>query len=137
MKLSAFEQDVTKAEDGVWVNLGDGLEVKVARSGSARANKILERLTKPHQRAISSGAASDELLERLNAEHTAKAIIRGWKGLQDEDGNDIPYSEAKAFEIVLDPKYRDFRDPVLYLSREMETFRKEEVKDTVGKSLAN
>lgn len=134
MKLSNFAQDLSKAEDGVWVDLGDGLKVKVARSGSARADAVIKRLTKPYQRQIYSGAAPDALLERLNAEHTAEAILVAWEGLQDEDGVDIPYSKAKALELILNPVYRDFKDQVLSLAREAETFRKDLVKDTMGKS---
>lgn len=137
MKLTAFGQDVEKAENGVWVDLGEGCRVKVARSGSARSERMLKKLTAPHQRAIQMGSIPDALLERLNAEHTSKAILLDWEGLQDADGTEIPFSQAKAFEILSNPEYRDFKDQVLYLAREAETFRKQQIDETVGKSQAS
>lgn len=134
MKLSSFAQDVTKAEQGVWIDIGDGCRVKVARTGSAQSNKVLAAVSKPFKQSLNSGAAPDSLVERLYAEHASKAILLGWEGLQDDQGADIPYSQSKAFEILSNPMYRDFKDNVFDLARQQETFRKDEINAAVGKS---
>ena len=132
MKLSSFEQNSKLAEDGVWVDMGEGLGLLIARSGNPKYNKIVRSLSKPYKRLISAGTLPDEKYEEMSTIAMAKAILLDWKGLEDAEGVAIEYSEGAVLKILNDPDYRDFKQLVADLSEEQETFKNQEVEDTVG-----
>lgn len=135
MKLSKFKQDVVSAEDGTMVDMGDGLVVTVARIGNKKYNESIKKQTAPHQRQIRNKNLPDEVFETIMNHAIADAVLIGWDGLQDENGVNIPYSKEKAFEIMSNPAYKDFKDSIVDLANEFEAFRAAEVAETATKSL--
>jgi hypothetical protein len=127
-----FGTDKNLEEEGVWVDLGDESKIKIARMGNIKSR---ERATKLQKSAkLANKYSIDNFNEEDLADILAYSVIKDWKGIKD-NGEDLPYSFENAKAMIL--KYRDFRDMVVELSTEMETFRKvdiEEGKKNIKKS---
>jgi len=130
MDLSKFRTSPTAAEDGVIVDCGDGLKVRIARTGNPKHQKELQRLTKPFLRQYQNKTISDELVMEHSLQAFVGTVLISWEGLT-IDGEDVPYSREKALEILADKQYKDFRTMLEGLAEEAEVFRAQEVAETV------
>ena len=135
MKLSTIQQNVEAAEEGVWIEeVYEGLSVKVARNGNRAASKLTKALFKPHQAQYerNKSSVSDKIFEGIQLTVLCQALIKDWKGLEDDEGNEIPFSPEKAREILSDDANRDFREVIQSLTEEQEVFRARVVETTQG-----
>lgn len=131
MKLSKFKIDHNVAEEGQWVDIGDGVELKIARMGNRKYNETIRRLSKPHKYQIDNDTLPQEISEEIMNKAVAECILLDWKGLEDDDGQPINYSRQKAFELLSDPDLAPFKRQVIGIAQTDETFRNEMVEDTV------
>ena len=129
-KLNKFATNVNAAKNGVAVDLGEGLVVTIARSGNENYQKYLKQALKPYEKMLRTKTLPDQTFELIYTEAVAETILLGWKGLEDENGVEIPYTKEKAIEILSDPQYIDFRTLILDLAGEAAVFAKEAVEDT-------
>ena len=78
-----FGVDEEKATEGVWVPLGKGVEVKVARANNPKYQKLVTRLLRPHRRVIRRGGeAADAVMEEILNRAMAQAILLDWKNIE-------------------------------------------------------
>jgi len=77
-----FETDTAVERDGIWIVYAPGVEVRIARAGGSNKHfaKTMQRLAKPHRRAIQTESVDDEILRDLFIKAYAQAIIVDWKG---------------------------------------------------------
>ena len=59
----------------------------------------------------------------------AAHILKDWEGIQDEEGNEIAFSEDAAYQLLSD--YEEFSNLVFSLSTEVEQYRKYKEADAV------
>jgi hypothetical protein len=118
-----FGTNKTDEIEGKWNDIGDGIQILVARIGNPEYQKEFQRISKPHKRALRRGSLNDEVAERLLIKVMAKNILLDWKGLE-EDGVVVPYSYDNAIRILTE--YKDLRDYVSDIANEMESFRADE-----------
>ena len=111
---------------GVWQDIGDGVSVKVARTGNSEYQKVFEKISKPHKRAIRRGTLNNDVAEKLLIKVMAKTILLDWKGLE-EDGMEVPFSDEAALRILTD--YKDLRDYISDISNDIEVFKQEDDED--------
>ncbi len=117
-----FSTNKKLEEEGAWVDIGDGGQLKIARAGNKKAIAHLRLVSKPHLAQITYGKLSDEVATQLAVEVLAEAILLDWKGISD-GGADLPYSKENAIRMLTD--YPDFRDLVSKIADERKTFQKE------------
>ena len=127
MDLRSYKTDLTVSEEGVWVDMGEGCSLLIARKGNQKFAKRLKSLIKPYQRQIDMNTMADDLANKLLAEAMAYGILLDWKGLK-LDGKEIKYSEKAAAELLNDPTLIDFRNAVDQLSEDREAFRQESIE---------
>lgn len=137
MRISRFRTDATKENEGVWVPLGapddpDGFQLKIARLGNPAYEEMLRKIGKPYVRAIRMGTADPKVIADLQKKAMAKHVLKDWKGLQDDDGNPIPYSVEKAYELM--STLPDFFDLVYSLAQEQDLFRAQLQEDSAKNS---
>jgi hypothetical protein len=132
-KLSQLAVDTTKSEDGVWIEFGAGFELLIARANNAAFKAELARLVKPYQREIAREGMSSRHATDAHTKAQAKCVVLNWRGLEDEDGEPIPYSPEKAFEILSDPRYPELKEFVDIESNNLDNFRAEDQADAEGK----
>ena len=99
MSLSKmFKTDQKMEREGIFIDLGpnedlppgdDGkrpsMRFRIARAGGSNQeyNKALERLTRPHRRAIQAGHFSNEQAEALFREAFVNNVLLGWDNITD------------------------------------------------------
>mgnify|MGYP003109671215 CR=1 FL=1 len=132
LNLSQFKTDGAREIEGVWVDAGSGCELCVARMNNPKYEEELRRLGKPYLRQIRMNTIEPSTLEALTIKASARALLKGWKGLEDEDGKAIEFSVAKAEEIMTE--YRDFYRMVQELAQEQELFKQEVTEESAGNS---
>lgn len=131
-KISQFATNAQKEKEGAWVDAGGGLRLKIARLGNSDYEEHLRKLSKPYSRQIRMNTIENEVLETVIRKATAKYILLDWENLTDDDDKPIPYSEAKAYELLTE--YRDFMKMVTELAGEVELFRQDDFKEVEGNS---
>lgn len=114
-----FRASSEKTIEGVWVDLGDGLKVRVAHMKNPRYQEALERLLKPHRVAMKTNTLPDDVVEAAVVEAMAEAILLDWQG------DEVAYSKAAAVSYLGNPETREFRDVIAALAKDFELFRAE------------
>lgn len=125
MKITAFKTDRQRENQGVWVDIGDGARLLIARLNNERYKQEFLAQTKPFRTQVRTGTLSEEIAERILRTCYARTVLMGWEGLQDEEGNDIPHSVEKAEELLSIP---DFKSLVEELASSRELYRREEAE---------
>lgn len=133
-----FFTDSNLEEDGVWVDFGEGLEVKIRRADSRASREVFRRLYKPYRKMEDAGNAipyDDEIL--LRAKWTAEALVAKWKGVTDRNGKAVkhdPENLKPAIDLLVDA--RDFQKLINDFADEQETFRAKAVEEAAKNSPA-
>lgn len=117
-----YGTDEKKEIEGVWFTdeFGGETSCLIARIGNKNYQKLFDRLSKPHRRALRKGNIDNELAEKILIKTMSQTILLDWKNMK-EDGKPVKYSNQEAYRIML--QYRDFRDIVSDLANEMEAYR--------------
>ena len=122
MDLSkTYKTDKNIEKNGVWFDLGDGMEVLMARAGGSNIEYAmrLKALTKPYQRQMDMGTLSQEKQAHIFATVMSETIIKGWKGVSDE-GVQVDYSEKAAYDLMI--KYPELMNDLLELAQSREAY---------------
>lgn len=123
--MERYKTDRNLEENGQWVELGDGLEIKVARISSERSKAVRHRLEKPY--AKMRGEIPTSIQEQILIKQIAEAVLLDWKGVTDDEG--------KAIECTLDAKikmlteFKDFLQDVVMVAMEAETFKAQKIEE--------
>ena len=118
-----FATDRQAEQDGVWVALGEGARVKVARFNNPRHRAVLDRLRRPYRSLLMAGRdLPDDVAEQMTVEAAVEALLLDWDGI-DDNGAPLPFSKDNARRLLTE--LPDFRDAVAFLSMQAETFRRE------------
>ena len=115
-----YGTDKNLEENGVWVELGDGGEILVARTNNPAFSRFVRQRLKPYANQIPRKNLDREVQDRITLEGLAKYVLLDWKGIV-IDGKTIKYSSEKALELL--KKYPDFQEDVLDAAGSIETFR--------------
>jgi len=123
MKISKLKTDSDLEVNGVWVDIGDGAEILVARIENPRYKERLRTLGKQYRHTMTRGMLPIEVQEELLYQTASETILLDWKGITDDDGKNIKYSQKKAYELL--KEVRDFRDIVFEISETMNAYQRE------------
>lgn len=114
-----FETDKSVEREGVIVEYAPGVEIKVARAGGANKKfaKVMQRLARPHRKAIQTDSINEDLLLGLFITAYAQTIILDWKGItkdlithDDADAETELEFNAENIEAVLHAQPNLFQD---------------------------
>ena len=137
-----YKTDRGAEEEGVWVDFGDGIRVKLRRLNSAKSKEVRRRLEKPFEKQYRNGREyPDSLQEELMNKQLAQAIVVDWEGIPELDqsgspidGKDMPCTPENVIRMV--SQFPDFREEITTASLERATFQVEERKEREGNSEA-
>lgn len=116
----SFGTSLALENEGVWIELGEGASIKVARVGNKENKALLKKLIAPHKMAARNDKLADEVWEKITVESMAATILLDWKGIED-DGKALPYNKENAIRLLTD--YKDFREQVASFSSELALFQ--------------
>ena len=124
--------DTSKEELGVWHSFDGDIEIRIRRLSSKISQNARKEAEKPHAAALRTKETPPEVYDQILIQQIARGVISDWKGVTDEEGNEIPYSGDIAVEIISGDEMKDFRLEVLNLSMTKEAYRAEVVEAAVG-----
>lgn len=106
---SQFETDRAVEKDGIVLEYGMNskkkpIEIRIARAGGANEHysKLLEARTKPYRRQIQNETLDNAVAEKITKEVYAQAIVLGWTGVEDRDGNDMEFNQKNCIKLFDD-----------------------------------
>ena len=76
----------------------------VAREGgrNVQYQKVAEHIFKPYRRQIQHNQIDPEVLDSLLAQVYAKAVVKGWSGVEDEHDEPLEFNEANVQKLLTD-----------------------------------
>jgi len=125
-----FKRDVDREEEGIWVELYEGVLVNIVSTSSKRYLDATERLTKPHRDRIRRKTISNRELNRISALAISQGALIDWRGVTDDKGKAIPFTQEAADKMLTDPAYQPFVDAIAEAAGNHATFLKEFEEDT-------
>lgn len=142
--MDRYSTDKTLEEEGVWVDYGEGLKVKIRRLNSKHSREVRRKLEKPYAAQFRGREMPESLQEELLNKQLAGSIVVDWEGVPDPDnapqfladgvtpdpknpGTMLPYSPENVLRMV--KEFGDFRDDILTAAMEKTTFQKEQRKE--------
>lgn len=129
---SKFKADTSLETNGVWITIEEheGVSFLVRRYGGKNSQKVREanaRFSKPFANKIASNSLTAEESEDIALRAFCSACLVDWKGVKDENGQEIPCSFDTAVEIL--SGLPELTDTLFNYSRRFETYR-----ESVGNS---
>lgn len=115
MKLGSIKIDSVKASAGAWVSDIAGLPgvaLKVRGFGSPAYQDLQARLYDEIPLVERFGGVSPERRFAIETRCLAEVILVDWSGLEDEDGNPLPFDKDFAERTLADPDFAFFRAAV-------------------------
>lgn len=116
-----FATDQSKEEQGVWVDFGDGIRFRIRRLKSKASADVRNELNKPYLEQQRRGSLSQELQDQLLLKQIAYGIISDWEGVENADGQPIPYNRDNALQLMTD--LPDLRDEIFAVSLDREAYK--------------
>jgi len=136
MKLSDLEVDADAVEKGAWVDdIPDvqGLRLKVRGAYNNEWRRMQAKLLEsvPRKKKV-GGRLEQEENDAIMTKCLLNCCLLDWDGLDDKDGTVIPYSKEKARELLTDPRYKRFRDSVIWAAQVVGDGLEVQTDDTLG-----
>lgn len=101
LRLSDFKSDKRKVNGGVWVEVGGGAQILVARLPNDAHRDLVIRLMAPHRHFEQRGVdVPDDITRAIGLKAMAQTVLLGWRGIIDDDGTEIPYSVEEAMKAL-------------------------------------
>ena len=123
-----YKTDRALEEDGVFVDFGDSVLVKVRRYSSKNVKDARIKLERPYAKQIRLSTISEDTQETLTKRLFAEAIVVDWKGVYfSDDTLASPYTPEKALRIF--EEFPDFMNDIITAVMQRDTFKKEEDED--------
>jgi hypothetical protein len=122
-----FSTDVSLEEEGVWITLDEASAIKIARLNNKAFKQLAAKIGK-QSKIIAKH--TDDIPEETLIHLIAKTILLDWKGIKVK-GKEVVYSVENAIKFMTE--YKDFRDLVIELANEKETFRRAEIEENKEK----
>jgi hypothetical protein len=123
-RIDAVRSDLNKENQGVWVPYQMGIELKVARLGNPAYQQALVTLTEARKALLGCMELSDDQRADVQKEAVARTVLLDWRGIEDDEGNPIPYSPDQALLWFRDPELWRLYTFILMVGLEEERFRK-------------
>lgn len=130
-----FETNAAKEANGVEVEFApnrDGTVPTFIVAATSKANtkyaKALNKATKPYRRNMD--AMADEHAEAIYKDVFVKTVLKGWRNVQDRDGNQISFSVENA--LALFEKLPRLYDELVQRAGSIELFREAQREDEAG-----
>lgn len=105
MKLSQLTKTYSVDTDGILLDYGDDLKVRLRPANCRAFTEFLRAELKAAAKDASELLGDIDESDALSRKAFAHAILIGWEGLDDEDGNPIPYSVETAYEMVQNDRF--------------------------------
>ena len=121
------KRDSTKATEGIWVPVENGIRFKVASVTTAGYVAAVERALKVCRPVSKKGVLDEERFVDLVQRATADFLLLDWENVDGEDGKPMRYTPDLGYQFLSDPDYRAIYDYVQIVAQDEGMFRTEEI----------
>lgn len=127
-----FATDKKLEQEGIVLDYGDGLELRIARAGGSNVKfeKVVQLKMKKYDRLVKNDLLDPGQMREVMREVLAETVVLGWKGVTDRQGNDIPFSKEACIQLFKD--LPDLFDDVLEQSRKANLFKESILEEEAG-----
>lgn len=127
-----FATDKKSEQEGIVLDYGDGMEIRIARAGGS--NVKFEKAVQAKMRKYGLQAKHD-LLEpeqhrEIFREVLAETVVLGWSGVTDREGNALDCTKENVIQVFTD--LPDLFDDVLEQSRKSSLFKQNVLEHEAG-----
>ncbi len=110
MKISELEVDQKIVEEGKWVsNIPELSDVRLKVRGSSNRDwrRLAQRLINAVPRKLRvNGVLDPDEADRISATILLMTGLLDWEGIDDDDGQPIPYDKKKAAQYLAGERFR-------------------------------
>ncbi len=110
MKISELEVDQKIVEEGNWVsNIPElpGVRLKARGSNNRDWRRLAQRLINAVPRKLRvNGILDPDEADRISATILLMTGLLDWEGIEDDDGQQIPYDKKKAGQYLAGERFR-------------------------------
>ncbi len=87
--------------EGVWLRFPGGRAFRCLRAGGSNTKflRAFQTAIKPYQRQIDRKTLDPEVSDQIMRDVYSQTVVKGWEGIKDADGNEVPYSPETAVEF--------------------------------------
>jgi len=117
--VKQFAVNEERAEQGVWIPIGEDARLKVARANNPNFRRVFRKLITPYTAAIRSNSLPDDVDDQIMIRAIAETILVDWQGIT-ENGEPIPYSVEKARKYL---QHEPFRELVMNFARDLSLYK--------------
>lgn len=137
MDLAKLRTDKSKINEGIWVEVLPGIEVKMISTSSVEFKKYAMEQMKPYQ-AIGTEPSFEES-NRLGARAFSHCAVKAWRSKNDDgttadyitlDGEKVEFSPDTALKVFLE--IEEFLSAVVRAAGNLSNFRKAALDNTSG-----
>lgn len=117
------------AQEGAWVDYLQGSKLKVARFNNKHAEELRFELAVEAADVLQGDdteAANDKAFE-IETKVISRHVLKDWQGIT-KGGEEVAMTPEVAETYLEDPKFSEFRDDVIRISRNRQNYREEAVK---------
>lgn len=118
-----FGTDKKLEQEGITLDYGDGLELRIARAGGS--NIKFEKAVQAKMRKFGLQAKHDLLdpdqMREVMREVLAETVVLGWTGVTNRDGAALPFNRENCIQLFKD--LPDLFEDVLEQSRKAALFK--------------
>lgn len=132
MKISAMKVNSAAIEQGEWIGADYGLPIpemgdlnlKVRGVGNADFRVLNSRLYEATPRSQRPGGKLvPEAQESIMVECLVETILVDWTGIEDDQGQQVPYSKELARKMLADRDLKPFREAVMWAASQVGELR--------------
>lgn len=133
-----FGTDPVLAKQGIIVEYelakGKKVEFKIKKAGARNQDwKLLyNQLMKPHAEEIEANSITEEDHGKLLSELYAKSVVLGWNGVEDSEGQAVPFTIQNCMELM--QFMPELLSNIIADSHDRSNFRHEEMEATAKNS---
>ncbi len=120
-----FAVDVTKENEGVWLDIGEGIQVKVAAEGNQNYQKFFEDAVTPIR--TSAAKMPQSFWDDLTAKARANTILLDWKGVTDDSGAEVAYTADQGIPLFAERANHVIAELIISKARDQSSYKAEEV----------
>lgn len=127
-----FGTDKKAEQEGIVLDYGDGMEIRIARAGGS--NVKFEKAVQAKMRKYGLQAKHDllepEQQREIFREVLAETVVLGWQGFTDREGNTLAFTKENVIQVFTD--LPDLFDDVLEQSRKSSLFKQNLLEGEAG-----
>lgn len=90
-------------EEGTWMDMGDGVGFKIRRFRSKTVQEVKKKAERPYENILKRGEEiPEDIATKLLVEQISKGVVVDWRGVQDREGKDMPFTYENAKTLFND-----------------------------------